>query len=66
VGAVSTGDIWQLALLHRETKHIQQGLMLYRVPDDLETLVRILVQVFQRSPKNIFFLLVIAIGATML
>ncbi|MFN4066266.1 MAG: hypothetical protein ACK4K5_03485 [Thermosynechococcus sp.] len=44
-GAVSTGDIWQFGLLHRAQKQIQQGLTLYRVPDDLETLMRILVKI---------------------
>jgi hypothetical protein len=29
-GAVSTGDIWQFGILHREQKQIQQGLTLYR------------------------------------
>jgi hypothetical protein len=43
-GAVSTGDIWQFGILHREQKQIQQVLSLYRVPDDLESLVRILVK----------------------
>ncbi|NJN57353.1 MAG: hypothetical protein HC879_07540 [Leptolyngbyaceae cyanobacterium SL_5_9] len=46
-GAVSTGDIWQFGVLHREQKQIQQGLTLYRVPDDLESLVRILVKILE-------------------
>lgn len=46
-GAVSTGDIWQFGILHREQKQIQQGLTLYRVPDDLETLMRILVKILE-------------------
>jgi len=46
-GAVSTGDVWQFGILHREQKHIQQGLTLYRVPDDLESLVRILVKILE-------------------
>jgi hypothetical protein len=46
-GAVSTGDIWQFGILHREQKQIQQGLTLYRVPDDLESLVRILIKILQ-------------------
>lgn len=46
-GAVSTGDIWQFGILHREQKQIQQGLTLYRVPDDLESLVRILVKILE-------------------
>jgi hypothetical protein len=45
LGAVSTGDIWQFGVLHREPKQIQQGLTLYRVPDDLESLVRIIVNI---------------------
>jgi hypothetical protein len=46
-GAVSTGDIWQFGILHREQKQIQQGLTLYRVPDDLESLIRILVKILE-------------------
>lgn len=45
IGAVSTGDIWQFGVLHRAQKQIQQGLTLYGVPDDLESLVRILVKI---------------------
>jgi hypothetical protein len=44
-GAVSTGDIWQFGLLSREQKQIRQGLTLYRVPDDLESLIRILIKI---------------------
>ncbi|NER20073.1 MAG: hypothetical protein F6J96_04950 [Symploca sp. SIO1C2] len=44
LGAVTTGTIWQFGCLHRETKEIEQGLDLYRVPDDLDPLMRILVQ----------------------
>jgi hypothetical protein len=46
-GAVSTGDIWQFGILHRQKRQIQQGLTLYRVPDDLETLMRILIKVLE-------------------
>jgi hypothetical protein len=46
-GAVSTGDIWQFGILHRSQKQIEQGLTLYRVPDDLEVLVRILVKTLE-------------------
>ncbi len=44
-GAVSTGDIWQFGLLHREHRQISQDLNLYRVPADLEDLLRILVAI---------------------
>jgi hypothetical protein len=46
-GAVSTGDIWQFGILQREQKQIQQGFTLYRVPDDLESLVRILIKILE-------------------
>jgi hypothetical protein len=45
VGAVTTGKIWQFGLLHRESRQIQQGLESYRVPEDLNDLMRILVAV---------------------
>ncbi len=42
-GAVSTGDIWQFGVLQRDEKLVTQDLSLYRVPADLEDLMRILV-----------------------
>jgi hypothetical protein len=45
LGAVTTGKVWEFGLLHRASKHFQQGIDSYRVPEDLETLMRILVQV---------------------
>ena len=42
-GAVSIGNIWQFVILHRESKQITQDLNLYRVPNDLEPLMKILV-----------------------
>lgn len=44
IGAVTTGSLWQFSHLNREIKHIHQGLESYRVPEDIETLLRILVQ----------------------
>lgn len=44
IGAVTTGKIWEFSCLNREQKHIEQGLESYRVPEDLEPLMRILVQ----------------------
>ncbi|MCP2730388.1 hypothetical protein [Limnofasciculus baicalensis] len=43
IGAVSTGTIWQFGILHRQDKLVIQELTLYRVPTDLEPLMRILV-----------------------
>jgi len=44
LGAVSTGKIWEFGRLNRRSKQIEQGLESYRVPDDLEPLMRILIQ----------------------
>jgi hypothetical protein len=44
IGAVTTGSIWQFGRLNRAKKHFEQGLDSYRVPDDLDPLMRILVQ----------------------
>lgn len=43
LGAITTGTVWQFAWLHRDTKHFEQGLDSYRVPEDLDDLMRILV-----------------------
>jgi hypothetical protein len=43
IGAISTGAIWQFARLDRTTRHFEQGTNSYRVPEDLEPLMRILV-----------------------
>ena len=43
IGAITTGTIWQFACLNRNTKHFQQGLDSYRVPEDLDDLMRILI-----------------------
>jgi hypothetical protein len=44
LGAVTTGTLWQFGRLDRTMKHIDQGLDSYRVPDDLDPLMRILVK----------------------
>lgn len=47
-GAVSIGNIWQFVILHRKSKQITQDLNLYRVPADLETLMKILVALMKK------------------
>lgn len=42
LGAVTTGNIWQFGILQRSQKHIQQILNLYRVTEDIEAVMRIL------------------------
>ncbi|MEL6937736.1 MAG: hypothetical protein AAFO84_00930 [Cyanobacteria bacterium J06598_1] len=44
IGAVTTGVLWQFSRLNRDTKKIEQGLENYRVPEDIDTLMRILVK----------------------
>lgn len=44
-GAVSTGEIWRFGVLERATKTIIQDLNLFRVPADLEELLRILIAI---------------------
>jgi hypothetical protein len=43
IGVVSTGTIWQFGRLDRTAKHFEQGINSYRVPEDLEQVMRILV-----------------------
>jgi hypothetical protein len=42
LGAVTIGTLWQFGLLSRQTQQLQQVLNTYRVPEDLEALLRIL------------------------
>ena len=44
LGAVTTGNIWQFGVLYRQQKHIQEGINLYRVTEELETIIRILLK----------------------
>jgi hypothetical protein len=43
IGVVSTGTIWQFGRLDRNKRHFEQGINSYRVPEDLEQVMRILV-----------------------
>lgn len=42
LGAITTGNIWQFGVLDRTSKQIEQGLNLYRVTEDIESVMRIL------------------------
>ena len=44
-GAVSTGDIWRFGILDCSTKSIIQDLNLFRVPADLDELLRIIIAI---------------------
>jgi len=43
LGVITTGTIWQFARLDRASRKIEQGLESFRVPEDLDALMRILV-----------------------
>ncbi len=44
-GAISTGNIWQFGQFNRQTRIVTQDLNLFRVPADLDDLLRILVKI---------------------
>ena len=44
-GAVTTGDDWHFGILKRTAKRITQDIKLYRVPENVEQLLRILIAV---------------------
>ncbi|HEY9621397.1 MAG TPA: hypothetical protein V6C78_13560 [Crinalium sp.] len=46
-GAISTGNIWQFGVFNRKSRQVTQDLNLYRVPADLEDLLRILVKILE-------------------
>jgi hypothetical protein len=46
-GAISTGNIWQFGKFDRQNRAITQDLDLYRVPADLNDLLRILVNILE-------------------
>jgi hypothetical protein len=50
-GAVTTGDIWKFGQLYRLEKRIVQDINLYRVPADVEELMRILVAILIPQPS---------------
>jgi hypothetical protein len=46
-GAISTGNIWQFGRFDRQARTITQDIDLYRVPADLNDLLRILVNILE-------------------
>ncbi|MEH2275047.1 MAG: hypothetical protein V7K40_09755 [Nostoc sp.] len=42
LGAATTGNVWQFGKLCRQTQCIEQGINLYRVTEELEIVIRIL------------------------
>jgi hypothetical protein len=48
-GAVTIGDVWRFGRLEKTARQIFQDVSLYRIPDDLEHLMRILVGILELS-----------------
>jgi hypothetical protein len=46
-GAVTVGDTWRFGLLEQHPLHITQDITLYRVPDDLDVLMQILIGIIE-------------------
>ena len=44
-GAVTTGEDWRFGILDRNAKQVTQDIALYRVPENVETLLRVLIAV---------------------
>jgi hypothetical protein len=46
-GAVSVGSVWQFGVLQRREKLVIQDLSLFRVPADVEDLLRVMIAILQ-------------------
>ncbi len=49
-GIITIGDAWRFGILDRLSKQITQDIHLYRVPDDVEELLRILIAILEDKP----------------
>jgi hypothetical protein len=50
-GAVTTGQDWRFGIFHRQERRIVEDLKLYRVPEELETLIRILAGILSANEE---------------
>jgi hypothetical protein len=48
VGAVTIGEFWWFGLLDRLSQSLTQGINSYRVPEDVEIILKILIGLFPR------------------
>ncbi|QKD82781.1 hypothetical protein HPC62_11825 [Thermoleptolyngbya sichuanensis A183] len=49
-GAVTTGQIWQFGTFDRATQHLTEDPTLYRIPEELEQVVRLLMGILSQQP----------------
>jgi hypothetical protein len=50
-GAVTTGQDWRFGIFYRQERQIVEDLKLYRVPEELETLLRILLGILRGNEE---------------
>jgi hypothetical protein len=46
-GVISIGDVWQFGVLDRQNKQVQQDINLFRVLEDVENLLQVLIAILQ-------------------
>ncbi|MEM9926096.1 MAG: hypothetical protein AAF915_20490 [Cyanobacteria bacterium P01_D01_bin.50] len=51
-GAVTTGEDWRFGIFYRQEKKIVQDIKLYRVPEELESLLRVLIGILTTPIEN--------------
>ncbi|MEB3337030.1 MAG: hypothetical protein VKJ46_06180 [Leptolyngbyaceae bacterium] len=51
-GAVTTGQDWRFGIFYRQERRIVEDLKLYRVPEELETLLKILIGILAESKAS--------------
>jgi hypothetical protein len=51
-GAVTTGQDWRFGIFYRQERQIVEDLKLYRVPEELETLLRILLGILSGNEES--------------
>ncbi len=47
-GAVTTGEDWRFGIFYRQEKKVIQDIKLYRVPEELESLLRVLIGILNK------------------
>ncbi len=52
IGAVTTGRTWEFVRLNRQSQHIEQGLEIYGLLKNFETVMRILVQAITQEKES--------------
>ncbi len=51
-GAVTTGEDWRFGMLYRQEKKVVQDIKSYRVPEELDLFLRMLIGIFTMPIKQ--------------